>query len=402
VDEELLRDLPEEYAALGDRRTVMVEVDDELKELLPAVTRLGDALEYAGLPGREWRSRDAALRLLGRGFPRITVDDLITRLSQFAAEKGPEWLHGDERDLERFQQEVARLYRVVRRLHGIARRLRGDPPPTRSGPPIERAFATARVAEPLDRIIGILDDFDALGPFMRPLSPEEWQRPAGVSSESRDSPATWKPGTVRNTLPMPPSASHTRLLDFASGANEDDSGGRGLGRLIAVLRRWARTVLAQVLAHKQLASIALVLVVGAVIALLVAHQTPAAPSRSGTVLPGTATAEAATAEAMTPSPIPLETATKPPAPLPKLALACTAQNSTTQLLKITNTGTSALTWQAIPPAQLQVTQSQGHLDVGETYTAQVKSTNPHKSPTGTITVKATSGSASASFNVTCQ
>ena len=79
MDEELLRDLPEEYAALGDRRTVMREVAASLKDLHGSITRLGDAIEAAGLPGRDWRSDDASLRRLSRKFPDVTVDDLITR-----------------------------------------------------------------------------------------------------------------------------------------------------------------------------------------------------------------------------------------------------------------------------------------------------------------------------------
>ncbi len=94
----------------------MLEVADELADLHGAATRLGDALEAAGMPGSAWRSQDASLRLISRKLPDITVDRFITRLAEFAAGAGPDWLHGDADDLDRFQREVQALYRVAARL----------------------------------------------------------------------------------------------------------------------------------------------------------------------------------------------------------------------------------------------------------------------------------------------
>jgi hypothetical protein len=101
VDEDLLRDLPEDYAALGDPRTVMLEVAAQLRDLHEAVTRLGDALESAGLPGRQWRSGEARVRLLPGVLPNITVDDFVTRLAEFAVDTGLERLHGNPHDWAR-------------------------------------------------------------------------------------------------------------------------------------------------------------------------------------------------------------------------------------------------------------------------------------------------------------
>src|SRR5579885_238105 len=70
--------------ALNDPRQVMMEVLGLVEDLRLASNRLGDAIVAGGLSAREWRSPDARLATLSDQFPDITVDDLITRLAEFA------------------------------------------------------------------------------------------------------------------------------------------------------------------------------------------------------------------------------------------------------------------------------------------------------------------------------
>ncbi|MFI5274746.1 MAG: hypothetical protein ACHQ4H_17075, partial [Ktedonobacterales bacterium] len=95
MDEDLTtQEAPDEYASLRDPRLVMPEVAAVLDELHQAITQLGNAISAAGLPAREWRSDDALLRPLSDQLPAVTLDDLISRASEFAAGSGPYWLHG--------------------------------------------------------------------------------------------------------------------------------------------------------------------------------------------------------------------------------------------------------------------------------------------------------------------
>ncbi len=398
VDEDLLRDLPEEYAALADRRTVMLEVAAQLKELHAAVTRLGDALEGAGLPGREWRSADARLRLLPGSLPNITIDDVITRLAEFAAGTGPTWLHGAAGDLEVFHKEVATTYAVVRRLQRIAADIQDKPARNRRSARLERAVTDARVRAALDDVEGILGDFKALRPFMAPLSRQEWagsaerapqpdqssQLDARVASSPRDG--------LHGTLPLPPPKPHTRLRDFAPATDGGDAG-RGLGSRVAALilalrrrishpRTWSHW-------QKELAAIAIVLVLSLVaIGLEVAHSHPQPSGGSSGAVP-TATAT-----------VPATATPRRVAPAPRLALTCSAQGSTARLT-VQNVGASAVTWQAQAPSSLRVVPDHGALAVGQSATAQVSATNSRRQATGTVTVTATGNTRSAAYSVAC-
>ncbi|HLJ82195.1 MAG TPA: hypothetical protein VKT52_11960, partial [Ktedonobacterales bacterium] len=98
------------YEALNDPRRVMMEVVALVEELHRATTRLGDAIAAAGLPARTWRDADCRLLLLADQFPDITLDALITRLAEFAAGMGPDWLHGSREDIARFTDEASILY----------------------------------------------------------------------------------------------------------------------------------------------------------------------------------------------------------------------------------------------------------------------------------------------------
>jgi hypothetical protein len=403
VDENLLHDLPDEYAALADRRTVMREVAAQLQELHAAVTRLGDALEGAGLPGRAWRSADARLRLLPAALPDITVDAFIARVAEFAAGKGPDRLHGDDADLELFHKEVAAIYGVAQRLQRVVQDLDGAPATNRRGARLARALGDGRVRAALDDIGQILGDFKALRPFMAPLTRQEWE-----SSEERPSQAMVPAAPpshrgLRETLPMPPSTSHTRLRDFAS-VKDDSAASQGWnsrigGRLAtlravgAALRRSIRSFLGgRSPAQNRLAAIAIVVflgLLGAGVGVVLAQpHAPALPAARTPVSAPTATAAPATA---TPRP-----STTPP----KLTLTCAAQGTTAKLT-IQNVGTTSGAWQAQSPSGLRIVPDHGSLDAGQSATAQVSAINNKRPATGTVTVTATSGATSASFSVSC-
>jgi hypothetical protein len=413
VNEDLLRSLPGEYAALADHRRVMLEVADELAELHAAVTRLGDALEAEGLSGREWRSRDASLRAVARKLPDITVDQFVTRVAEFAAGKGPAYLRGDEGELERFHGEVGAIHTVASRLHEIAERRSHGPKPQRPLRAVERAFASARVAAALDGVVSILEDFRALEPFMAPLSSDEWNR-AAQDHLGVDSPAVAERRGFSQTLPMSAAGGgHTRLRDFAratAGARPQPRGDGLRGRLAALfawvrpLWRWAQPLLAPLGNRKPLAITAagLLVVVTASVALAL-HQLPAGRP---TVPGGAATAPASTGTAVgspaATSAAAHPTATKTPA-APRLALTCAVTgggtSATSATLTIKNTGTTSVSWQANASGQVKISQAQGQLSVGETATPTVTS---RKRLSGTITVTASNGARSASFSVSCQ
>ncbi len=399
MDEDLLRDLPDEYAALADRRTVMLEVAAQLHELHAVVTRLGNALESAGLPGRDWRSAEARLRLLPGSLPNITVDDFVTRLAEFSADSGPERLHGNRDDLERFHQEVAAIHGVVQRLQRIAHDLDDMPPRDRRSARISRAFGDVRVREALDDVEQILGDFKALRPFMAPLARHEWEgsavrlSQADRASQVDASPVGRRRG-VRETLPMLSSNPHVRLRDFAPANHGNGALGRlsaRVRRLIAALRRRIVRLRAASPAQKQLVAIAIVAVLGlSGIGLeVVLSRAPAASSPAGRT-PGSTPTVAAPATST-------ETPRRSAAP-PKLALTCATQGSTATLT-IKNVGTTAVTWQAQASSRLRVSPDHGSLAAGQSATAQVSTSR--QQVTGTITVTASDSARSAQFSVTC-
>jgi hypothetical protein len=393
VDEEKLRDLPEEYAALGDRRAVMLEVAEKLKQLHPAVTALGDAIERAGLPGRDWRGDAAELGLLARRLGDLTIDDFITQLAEFTADHGPEWLHGGRRDLDTFHEEVAALYGMVRRLRRVSRRLRENPQgPARNrrAARLARVFGDERVAESLGHVAALLGDCKALEPFMGPLAPEEWDAAADGWAASR---------TASRTRATPSSNPPKRLRDYAPPKRRTPW--QRLAALLALLGRRIRTFVSDPRGRQAIA-VGVVLVVGAGVAILVVRQ----PHTAFPVTPsGTAAAQAtARAAAASASPTPLPpTPTRRPAPTPRLALDCTGQGSqgSSATLTVKNVGSTAISWQANPPSNLHVFPPQGRLDVGQSTTANVASNN-RKPVSGTIAVTASNGTRSASYSVACQ
>lgn len=422
MDEDLLRSLPPEYAALADRRRVMLEVAEELADLRAAVTHLGDALERAGLPGREWRSRDAGLRLLARKLPDITVDALMTRLAEFAAGEGPALLRGSRPDLERFHDEVGALFGVIDRLQRIAARRAQSREQPRGARPIDRAFATSGVAEALDQIASMLGDFRALEPFMAPLDPSEWgpvaasrSVPASLdfvndSAQSAiDDPAQGR--GLHGTQPLPASQARTRLRDFARATGRPDAAGKPRSRkgAFALWPRALPALPARLLRRQWLIALGAVLVLMTLAVVLTLHAQHAPPSpvdgAAATSVASTQTAQSGPALAPTATALPSAhpTATRAPtataAPAPKVSLSCTSQG-TSATLSIKNVGKTSLNWKASGSGSLSVSPSQGQLSAGQTTNATVTA-NGKRRVSGTVTVVAASGGTSATYSVTC-
>jgi len=456
VNEHLLRSLPEEYAALADRRRVMQEVADELAELHAAVTRLGDALEAVGLPGHTWRSPDASLRLVARQLPDITIDRFMIRLAQFASGKGPSWLHGDRGDLDLFHREVIAISGVARRLRGSLQQREQTVDSSRRRRAIARAFGTARVAAALNEAVEILDDFRALEPYMAPLTVEEWKLPlaAPLAAPPEIALATGQGRGSQQTGPVSPGpagAAHTRarLRDVARatmGPHLEHRG--GLGDRLAPLRDrlaplrdrlapvrdrlaplWdrlapvrerlapllvrAQPLLAPVIRRKRLVAIEVALLIGTAVVVLVLHgqgvvgSSVAGGPAAGPALSGADATASADASAPTSSPAVLPTATKTVGPIPHLALTCTLNDAqgTSATLSIKNTGTTTITWQADAPRRVGVSPSQGQVSVGQATTATVTSNRPHGLTGSTITVvastNASNNATSASYSAVC-
>ena len=225
MDDFTFDELPDEYAALGDRSRVMAEVVETVESVRGVTRKLGDALVAAGLPARSWLGPEARLRLLDGDLPDVTVDDVISRLAEFAAGMAPGWLRGDRMSVARFNAEVAALDGVTHGLRVAAQRERMASLRGRSGNPLPRAFGDARVGTQLDLLARDLRDLAALAPFIAPLSPVEWQ---GISGAQRvDSARIETPAPAVVAPPAAPQA-HTRLRDFA--ASPSTGAGMGMGR----------------------------------------------------------------------------------------------------------------------------------------------------------------------------
>ncbi|HEX9070063.1 MAG TPA: hypothetical protein VF807_14925, partial [Ktedonobacterales bacterium] len=166
--------LPHGYEALGDTPGVMREAASHVRDLSEAASRLSDSLITIGLPSRDWRSQKAYLNGIVPALPNITVGAFVARLTEFATTQGATWLRGDRSELDRFNEEVAVLYKVTRALIDASRTLRGGPPDPRSGITLEQAFSHPRIVAALDGVGEILDDLDALAPYLRPVPLEVW------------------------------------------------------------------------------------------------------------------------------------------------------------------------------------------------------------------------------------
>lgn len=371
-------DLPEEYAALSDRREVMAEAVETLASVRHCTRKLGDALVAAGLPARDWLGSAARLRLLESVLPDVTLDDVITRLAEFSAGTGPDWLHGDREAIARFNDEVALLDGVGRGLRLVAQRERMASVRQRSDLPVRRALSDARVGTQLDLLSRDLRDLVALGPYLAPLSFAEWNTLSGdpqPTSIPTQAPAPAQPE------PQPPIASapvqqHTRLRDFAEPVA---SGGfaarapvlsRRLGEAMGRVRVRTHALAQRVSPRKWavLGAVAVVLVLAT--ALLTLAGSPSKPPASPL--------------AVSPS---------------TLTLHCAAQSPTTSLI-LRNGGKSDLSWSVAAPVGIQLSASRGTLKPGTTATLTI-SAHGAKETKGTLTFTYASGATPVPYSVAC-
>lgn len=384
MDGYTLDDLPEEYAALSDRREVMAEVVEALDSLRQCTRKLGDALVAAGLPARDWLGRGARLQLLDDTLPDVTLDDVITRLAEFSAGSGPDWLHGDLDALARFFDEVALLDDVVRALRLAAQRERMASVRQRSDLPMRRALGDARVGTQLDLLSRDLRDLVALAPYAAPLSPSEWASlehdPNPMPATDVDPPGPPQPRRLASSVPLrvsvPTPTQHTRLRDFAAPAQSGGLAARvpvlsqRLGQAVGRVRVQTRALAERISPRKwaALAGVAVTLILAT--ALLSLTRSPAHPVVSPL--------------AASPS---------------TLTLHCSARASPVKLT-VRNGGKSDLSWSVAAPVGIQLSASRGNLKPGATTTLAL-SAHGAKLTTGTLTFTYAGGTTTVPYSVVC-
>lgn len=407
----------DEYAALDDPLQVMAEVVRLVQDLHRAATRLGDAIAKAGLPAREWRDAECRLLLLADQVPDITLDALITRLAEFAADLGPHWLHGTREDIARFSDEVAILYGVARPLRTVAQRLRMMPARDRGDLPIERAFGDARVGTPLDRVAALLRDLESLAPFIEPLTSAQWSTlttpppspsptpsstslpvPAAIPTPvvgasprvSGGAGATLMQPLNPQDVPQPPTPSPSsasvsavppssgrsfrRLRDFMPPPEEGHAPERDWSWLRAGAAVRVGGVLAWVKPRKWLVAGVVAMLLALSLALLALVRTAMPPSVTSS------------ASHLTVAPA-------------QLALACSGKDDTTRLT-LRDTAAQPLTWSITAPAGLSLSSSHGTLKPGASATITVKVTSA-KAAHGTLRFTSNEGAATVTYTVSC-
>jgi hypothetical protein len=396
--------LPERYAALADTPRVMGEALDTLTDLQRATMEVGNALVDAGLPKPVWRSEQATLRLLSTALPTVTVGAYLARLEQFATRDGPAWLHGAHDDLAAFHKEVAVLAQVTLPLREAVYRLQHLPVEMPGGPrsdhPLQRVVRSPRLQAPLDTIAEILSDLEALAPFMRPLTPEQWR-------ELRR-PSKLLPARIWNAITVWASGLRGRGSESVASASGTSGGVARASSILDVCRAWALQRLSWLRRRTRtqrllLASGLLFAIVAAFAALAFLRQ-PQAPgpisttssSAVRTVVAATGTATALATSAPMASP----TSGGTPGPAPKLTGACLVHGANATLT-LKNTGVTPLMWQAQPPPTLTVSPAQGALQAGQSATVQVSAINK-KTASGAITVVASHSGVSTEEKVSCR
>jgi hypothetical protein len=394
--------LPERYAALADTPRVMGEARDSLADLHSATLELGKALIDAGLPKPVWRSEQARLRLLSPVLPAITLDAYLTRLEQFATRDGLTWLHGAYDDLAAFHNEVSVLAQVTHPLREVVQRLQRLPVEMPGGPrsdhPLQRVVRDPHLEPPLATIAEILRDLEALAPFMRPLTPEQW---SALQHPSRLRPARiWTAVTAW--------ANGLRSRGSASPSPAPTGAAAKTNTVLEASRAWVIERLSwlqsRTRVQRVLLAAGLLFAVVAGFAVLALSRLPHGPILSPTASASAASTvldESGTATALaTTSPAPSPTSDATPGPAPTLTGACKVHGATATLT-IKNTGVSSFTWQAQPPPTLTVSPSQGSLQAGQSATVQVNAVNK-KTASGTITVIASHNTVSREEKVSCR
>lgn len=367
MDEDIRQSLSGEYAALAQTGQVMAAAAGYLGDLHLATTRLGDAIDHAGLPGRDWRSADAELSLLAETLPPLTVDELITALTDLSVIQGPVWLKGGDAELEQFHEEVATLYAVVHPLRTVAHKLRMTPGSATGGLPIERAFANARIGAPLDRVASLLEKLEAMRRFMAPIPPEQWERSDRLDDEDAAS-TTYPPPLDEALLGAGSGSTGSRLRDYAAKAGADISP--------PPLKPHARGFRAPAQQWRLIAVLAVVLVGASAAFLIIRH--PFGP----------------TAHVATPTPTPPALVASP------AALVFTCSTRVAVPFTLHNGSAAPITWQAQAPTTLSLAPARGTLTAGQTITVQAKLTSIHALG-GTITLTAGAQTASVPYTTPC-
>lgn len=400
MEEFAVDDVAGEYAALGDPVQVMAEVLRLMGDLRRAADRLGDAIVAAGFPARHWRTEDAWLPDLPGELPEITLDTLLSRLAEFAADGGPHWLHEGAEGIVRFSDEVLVLHEAIRPLRAFAQRQRMLPLRERGDQPFWRALGDARVGTPLDLVANRLRDLDTLGQFMAPLAPAEWDaaeaaltpdaKPARAAPEVVPAPARQPELAPMPERIEPPDAEpvaeppvaeptaaprpHRRLRDFAPSAAPaaPSPGARAPSQPIGTVAT-ARTAL---LAHRWI-------VVG-IAAVLLAM--------------GTGLLTLATRGQEGPLPPPkLSYLHASPA---SITLACSGKGAAATLV-LQDTGTAPETWSVTPPDGVTLSPLGGTLQPGATVTIRVAVARPQPA-TGALAFADQDGVRAVPFTITCE
>lgn len=398
MEEFALDDPAGEYAALDDPVQVMAETLRLMGELRRAADRLGDAIVAADFPARHWRTEDAWLPDLHGDLPEITLDTLLSRLAEFAADVGPHALREGAEGIARFANEVRVLYEAIRPLRAFAQRQRMLPARDRGDHPLWRALGDARVGTPLDLVANRLRDLDALAQFLAPLTPAEWAA-AEAPSEPASAPGQRAAPAPTSALPPalppappsepgrehagPPDAEsddepaaepdapprpHRRLRDFAPAARP---GVRPDSRPVGALATMHRILLA----HRWI-------VVGAAAVLLAMGTgllTLAARGQEGPLPPAKLSYLHAAPESVT--------------------LACSGKGAATTLV-LQDTGTTPEMWSVTPPDGLTLAPLGGTLQPGATVTIRVAVAKPQPA-TGALTFADQDGARAIPFTITC-
>jgi hypothetical protein len=392
------------YGASTDIPHVMGVAVDLLAVLHTATGELGRALVDAGLPQRAWRSEQATLRLLSPALPAITIAAFLTRLEQLAQRDGPRWLQGTRDELVVFHRGIVIVVNVARPLQEVVDRL--PPLPVdmpgrpRDNRMLHQVMRHRALRAPLDTIVAILNELEALVPSMRPLTPEQWRAIGrarrGPVARLQGMVAAWASSLQIRWHRGAPSSSKT-----APGAADDRSvlgmGGASELKRPSLVRRRGR-------AQGWMAVAALGIAVGTGFAVFVFARQPQTtshtPSLSSsavlTALAGSGTAAASATDVATLSPTPRATL----ALTPTVALTCAVQGATATLT-LKNVSAFPLTWQAQPPPTLIVSPAQGALQAGQSASVQVSTVNK-KTASGTITVRASHDTLTTQDKVSCR
>jgi hypothetical protein len=361
VDRDTGDQIADDYAALHDPYQVMMEVLELVRDLQQSTNRLGDAIVAGGLNARDWRSSEASLGLLSDQLPDITLDELITRLAEFSAAQGPDWLHGGPAEVERFKDEVQILYGVTRPLRVAAQRLRMLPAYERSEIPLEHALGSARVGTPLDLVAATLSDLEALSPYLVPLTAQQWESPAPGGEQAE--PQNLSPQGKRQ---------FTRLRDFAPARDPEAPVASAAPR--EQIMDFTVRLFSWVQAHTRYLPINKWVVVTAAMLTLA----------TGILLLSIATQLTASQLVVSPTTV---------------LLACSGKGASLQL-SLRNSGKTPLAWSIKTPGGLVLSATKGTLPPGKSVALQVRPSSARPEQ-GILLITASNSSMQVPYTVRC-